>query len=241
MSPLPIGFDPDGGTFANIKLGPPRTNNTYAPAITFEEDAVEQTRPRRLSLWQRFDRAVSNLGNWFSDNYEETVDRLSLALFWLLLIGSVVAVVGVWVSKGLWPAVFTGVGAFIVLGIGYYVGEIVLSIVLGIVMYVLRFLFWNAWTLLIVLGLVGGGMLYSRFGSMSLKDAVEMVVPSTTSYTCTAKVLNVRSAPNTGSSVLGVLTKGQTVDVLETTDGFARIDFNGHTGYVSLKYLAPAK
>ena len=61
---------------------------------------------------------------------------------------------------------------------------------------------------------------------------------STTTKYVTASSLNVRSGPSTSSSILGSLSKGTSVQVISESNGWAKIKYNGSTGYVSSKYLS---
>lgn len=244
MPQLPFGFDPDAGTFANVKLPPPRVNNRYSGATASSADSstCPVSRPQ-LSWWQRYDRFISDIGNWFSENYDETVDRLSAWLYIIMFVGAVIAVILTWISSGFWSAVFVAIGAMIGLGLFYYVASIVLPIVTGAVMFAGRFIFWNSITLLIFLSVVIGGAVHrSMQPTQPAKEKTEAAAPApaTQTYTCTAAVLNVRSQPNTSCAVLGALRKGQTVEVLGTEGDFARIDYRGRTGYVSTRYLQSA-
>lgn len=66
--------------------------------------------------------------------------------------------------------------------------------------------------------------------------------PATTTMcvlTSTGASLNVRAAANTSSAILGKLPYGSRVEVLSTSNGWARIQYNGRTGYVSAQYLSP--
>ncbi|MFP3725812.1 SH3 domain-containing protein [Priestia filamentosa] len=53
----------------------------------------------------------------------------------------------------------------------------------------------------------------------------------------TASALNVRSQPNTSSSIIGKLTKSDIVSVEPVSSTWGKIALNGKTGYVSLNYL----
>lgn len=55
----------------------------------------------------------------------------------------------------------------------------------------------------------------------------------------TSTTLNVRRAPSTGARVLGTLHKGDQIEVLQIARGWAKVNYNGSTGYVSEKYIAP--
>ena len=57
-------------------------------------------------------------------------------------------------------------------------------------------------------------------------------------YTVTANSLNVRSAPNTNSNIIGSLKKGTQIEVIEIKSGWARIKYNKSTGYVSAKFIS---
>lgn len=57
-------------------------------------------------------------------------------------------------------------------------------------------------------------------------------------YTVNQEV-NVRSNPDYNSEVLGILSSGETVSVSSLENGWAVIDYNGASGYVSSDYLSP--
>lgn len=57
-------------------------------------------------------------------------------------------------------------------------------------------------------------------------------------YTITADILNVRNAPSKNSDVVGVVRKGDVVEVHSGgTEGWMRISTSSLSGYVSSKYL----
>jgi len=49
--------------------------------------------------------------------------------------------------------------------------------------------------------------------------------------------LNVRTEPDASSAKLGVLTSGQVVDIIEVTDGWCKIKFDGQIGYVKEEFI----
>ena len=53
----------------------------------------------------------------------------------------------------------------------------------------------------------------------------------------TVQKLNVRSGPTTASSVIGSLNANERVNVYSVDNGWAKIDYGGADGYVSMKYL----
>lgn len=193
---------------------------------------------RRRSLWERFDNFIGNIGNWFADNSDTITSVLAI----LLLICMAIPFIGWLISLGwLW-----GIVAGIFLGgIAYYAAMIVVGIFMwigNIGMAVIRYIFYSGASFLITLAvagvLLGIGVISSSNSHTTNSTKNEYVIPQTTKYYCTAGTfLNVRSAPNRNARVIGTLKPNQIVDVYETTNGFAKIKYNGSFGYASIKYL----
>lgn len=59
-------------------------------------------------------------------------------------------------------------------------------------------------------------------------------------YRVTASSLNVRSGIGTSYGIIGTLSSGDTVDVIEFKDGWGKIDYNGRDAWVSASYLQDA-
>lgn len=82
---------------------------------------------------------------------------------------------------------------------------------------------------------------FIRFGTPA---ATSTAKATTSSATKTAVVklssgsLNMRSSASTDASVLAQIPNGQSVKVSETSSGWAKVTYNGQTGYVSNDYLA---
>lgn len=53
--------------------------------------------------------------------------------------------------------------------------------------------------------------------------------------------LNVRSRPTTKSSIIGKLSRQDTIDVYSIVNSWAKINFKNRTAYVSSKYLKRLK
>lgn len=51
--------------------------------------------------------------------------------------------------------------------------------------------------------------------------------------------LNVRKAASTSAAILGTFNSGQEIEVISVNNGWAKVKFNGKTGYVSEKYITP--
>ena len=61
--------------------------------------------------------------------------------------------------------------------------------------------------------------------------------PSRSAGTVTASSLNVRSTPSTSGTKVASLSSGTKVEILESLDGWYRIEANGKTGYASSQYV----
>ncbi len=51
--------------------------------------------------------------------------------------------------------------------------------------------------------------------------------------------LNVRKSPSASATVLGTFNSGQQIEVLSINKGWAKVKYNGKTGYVSKEYITP--
>ena len=244
MPALPGGFNPETGTFDNIRpvIQIPRNtsrssaaqvNSTYATGTSY-------THVRRRSLWDRFNDTIEDIGNWFADHAETVLGWVTIIFIAVLLITGVGVVISTWISKGFWTALFTAIGVAIAGALTYFIAIIAIYIVVNIVMYGMRLLFWNGWSLLVTLVLLGGVFTYTSIAaphSSSKAEETEVVQQVTETYRVTASRLNVRAEPNTNCAVLGKLKRGTEVEVLGTTGNFAEIEYNGQKAYASLEYL----
>lgn len=71
----------------------------------------------------------------------------------------------------------------------------------------------------------------------STEEQTTQTSENTSEYTVNQEV-NVRSNPDYNSEVLGILSSGETVSVSSLENGWAVIDYNGASGYVSSDYLS---
>ena len=117
-------------------------------------------------------------------------------------------------------------------GILIWVATIALAIV--------RFVFYNIYTLLLTLILIfciiqcdGQTISSSQPHSISSSSSIQ-----NNSYRCTARTyLRVRTAPNLQSLEIGKINNGEIIEVYDIQDGFAKIKYGDDFGYASLKYL----
>jgi len=204
------------------------------------------------NFYTRLKDGVEDIRDWLDDNSEQILYWLAMIIFGIAALGAVIGGIITWVDDGFWKALLTAVGAAIALGIGFYV----VSIVAGIgtlVSGLFKYLFANIYVLeiiiLVVLGLFyfNSQHWYDNAGSINInmpRQAAEEVVqtPQYEMYVCTAsKVLNVRETPDANGKVVGAIRAKDRVAVYEiTSNGFARIKYNGNDGYISTKYITKA-
>lgn len=193
--------------------------------------------PQHRSLWRRYSDFIGRIGDWIADHSESITSVIAT----LCAVGGGVLFV-VWLfSLGL----FWGIIAAIVLGgLVFYALMAMAGILMwagNIALGVVRYIFFNGWTFLITVILVTVFNILSAVGSGG-GDGVAVTPESapaqeTVQYVCTAGTLNIRSMPDTGSDVLGVIYRGDTVNVVGKTGKFAIIEYEGNKAYAAIKYL----
>lgn len=196
------------------------------------------------SWWQKVNDFVAGIGDWISDNEDALSSNISMGVFILSWVGFACGVISIWVDEGFFWALLAGlIGG----GIFYYVSMLLFGayfVILKIFLVIARYIFYNAYTLLIpvilfVLMLISVGTMALSYSSSSpSKQDTYSSVAETTNYICTAKSsLNVRYTPNANSRVVGSLRPRQVVEVYGMVNGFAKIKHETGVAYVSLKYL----
>lgn len=197
---------------------------------------------RIYGVWDRFDDIILEIGNFFAGLTENIIEWASGGIFILQWIGFAIAVISIWVQEGfIWALIAGLIGG----GIFYYISFIIAIVIAWILFFlvaILRFIFYRAWTFVLVLALVGGVVAYEVVEHQGFKQQVEEAHRSphpTTTYYCTASTaLNVRQSPSTSAPIIGAIKHGEKVHVYDfTSNGFARINYNGKTGYVTEKYI----
>ncbi len=193
-----------------------------------------------LNWWQRLNNFVIDIGNWFADHIEDITSGAMAIAGIGTIIGLLIWVIGVFSDEGMMWGILSIFGACC---IGYIIFAIIglASYVLGFIMLIVRFAFWNIYTLLLALVILGL-VIFSNLNEYNYrydKTPVEHVAQETTQYYCTAKTfLYVRSSPNKNAKVIGRIEPYQYVEVYEVSNGFARVKLkDGSVGYASSTYL----
>lgn len=233
---LPAGFDPVKGTWSGVSA--PKIQSNYNTISSSSYSGSYSTySSRNYNLWDRFNDAIKSIGNWIDDIIEPVSG-------WITILGIIIGAIGLicWIfdDSNIFYIILRFIGACFIGGIMFYVVAIN-AFIISLILKVVRFIFWNGWTLLIALTLAIGGWAYAAYSSPSYEYTpvaeTEVYTPIYDKYRCTAAVLNVRIHPNKTSRVLGTLRNGQVVEVIDKENGFAAIEYNGQRGYASLKYL----
>lgn len=196
-------------------------------------------------LWRRMNDAIKGFG----ERIDDSIDSLSDPKVWTIIIG-IIGALGLIAAAISTDSIFWGiVVAFFGLGIGYYVvfiGGAVISFIVRFILYIFRYLCYNIYTvilaILITVGVIIGPrineLIDNRSGAKTVVVAPKVNTEVTTTYYCTASdVLNIRSSPNKDARVIGTIKKGQSVQVYNIVNGYAKFKYGSGYGYASIKYL----
>lgn len=196
-------------------------------------------------LWRRMNNAIKGFG----ERIDDSIDSLSSPTAWTIIIG-IIGAIGLIAAAISTDSIFWGiVVVFFGLGIGYYavfIGGAVISFIVRFILYIFRYLFYNIYTVilavLIAVGVIIGPrineLIDNRSGAKTVVVAPKVNTEVTTTYYCTASgVLNIRSSPNKDAKVIGTIKKGQSVQVYNIVNGYAKFKYGSGYGYASIKYL----
>lgn len=196
---------------------------------------------RGRSLWGRINDAVASIGNGIADIADTMRNALRKSLTWLFWIVGAVILIAI-AFKGQWiVAVIVG----LVCGALYACASMIVAALVSWIVFIpvalLRFVFYNIWTLLIAIGIALGAWYNATqvLPDYTYNDDSIELAEAYPIYYCEAWVLNVRDQPDRSGNVIGVLQRGEAVTVTDLYAGedFAAIDFGGVTAYVSRKFI----
>ena len=195
---------------------------------------------------------MNNAIERFGERIDDSIDSVSDSSVWTIIIG-IIGAIGLIAAAISTDSIFWGiVVAFFGLGIGYYVvliGGVIISFIARFILYIFRYLFYNIYTvilaILITVGVVIGPRINELIDNRSGAETVVNVPNADTevsiTYYCTASsVLNIRSSPNEDAKVIGTIKHGQSIQVYNIVDGYAKFKYGSGYGYASTKYLRKA-
>ena len=190
---------------------------------------------------------IASIGDWIEDR----IDAISDGSTWMIVfavIGGLSLIAGA-ISTGSW---FWGI-VVCVIGyvIGIYVvglGGIVFGWIVGILAWILRYIFYNLYTLLATIAVVVGVSSYPAIVEFFdgykgyTPKSVNTTTQQTTTYICTSHdVLNIRKEPNAKAEIVGTIIPNQAIEVYNINNGWAKVSYKGKIAYASAKYLEPLK
>lgn len=151
---LPTGFDPNRMTFGVRTAEMPRHKNSTT-TIYYHKSLWSKMN----YVWSKMNYAICSFGNWFDDCIGIVIDW-TLVLMMIALYGG--AAIWVFQAENLLWGIARLIGAFFIVGIGVYVVAIA-SYIWGGILKIIRFCFWNIYTLLLAIGIVVAVCLYSVY------------------------------------------------------------------------------
>lgn len=232
------------------RYGRARTPQNVIPRVPTYHSPSYYTRTSvsyNPSVWERINDFFAGIGDWFEDISEGVVnffvEKIIPILAVLAIIGVVIGAVVTWINEGFWHFILYVIVAFIlgsILAYAAFYALVILGFILNAILTVLRYVFYNAVsffvTTLIVAGVVIGVSCYTP--TRSSKTQTTAVASSYSTYYCKASSLNVRSYASTSAPIIGKLKKGDSIKVYSINNGFAKVDYNGRSGFVSCKYIS---
>lgn len=112
----------------------------------------------RPSLWYRFDKWVSGIGDWFGYKMHDISEWMMQAWIWFLAAYVVIGLIVVWVNEGFFAALLGGIVIFFIIGVLASILEFIVALITLIVKYItyvpffiLRCIFYRGWTFLLFL------------------------------------------------------------------------------------------
>lgn len=121
---------------------------------------LELSRP---SLWHRFDKWVTGIGDWFAYKMDDITDWMMHAWIWFLAAYVIIGVIVVWVTEGFFSALLAVILLLALLGILSAVVETIVAIIALVVKYItyvplfiLRCVFYRGWTFLLTMLAIAG-------------------------------------------------------------------------------------
>ncbi|MBO4281753.1 MAG: SH3 domain-containing protein [Bacteroidales bacterium] len=234
---LPKRFCPDDGT-----LG--RVNTIVRTHMPTPIQTTSRSYRSNNSGWDSFNDGVASIGSWLQEIGAFVIALIitaipTLVAAFMMLKWNIQAF-----GDGFGWGILSLFADLFIVGIGYYAFMLVFGIIYAI-LYMVGYVFYNAYTLIIaiILGLgiwawvsFVNGQSYNSNKNMSNNTTV--TAPAYTEYRCAATKLNVRSDPSVNARIVGSLSRGETIYVYGVDGDFARIEWNDGIAYVSNKYIS---
>lgn len=228
-----VKFDPETGELIGADFGRPSipSNSSYS----YSSD----------NWWSRINNFVIGIGNWFAEHNSSITGTLALILLVLAWLYFAISVIGIWREDGFFSALIFGIIGGVIF---YYVSMIAAGILIWVgvmVLAIVRFIFYNIYTLIITIAIVVGlvcckgtpnSTSYSNNNTSSYIADIK-----TERFICTARTsLRIHREPYLQSPVIGKIPNGQYVNVFPNNsyDEFVKVQYGNTEGWASIKYLS---
>ncbi len=200
--------------------------------------SFESRQNRNRNSWGRINEFIADIGTWVDENQKAFANNISVIFYFLVWIGLAIGVIILWISSSFWSALLTAIIGGVVVYYAAAIGMFMLMFTLRIFFFLIRYVFYNIYTLLLTLAIV----LFITFLNPIniIKDRtidLNSVLYEPNYYCNVSTVLNVREQPNSKARVIGQLKGNQDVYVYSIENNFAKIDFKGNIAYVKADYL----
>lgn len=227
-----VKFDPETGELIGADFGRPSipSNSSYS----YSSD----------NWWSRINNFVIGIGNWFAEHNSNITGTLALILLVLAWLYFAISVIGIWREDGFFSALIFGIIGGVIF---YYVSMIAAGILIWvgvIVLAIVRFIFYNIYTLLITIAIIIG-FIYcngtpssTSYGNNTSSYLTEQ---KTERFICTARTsLRIHREPYLQSPVVGKIPNGQYVNVYPNNsyDEFVKVQYGNIEGWASKNYLS---
>ena len=229
-----VKFDPETGELIGANFGRPSipSNSSY----TYSSD----------NWWSRINNFVIGIGNWFAEHNSNITGTLALILLVLAWLYFGISVIGIWREDGFFSALIFGIIGGVIF---YYVSMIAAGILIWvgvIVLAIVRYIFYNIYTLLITIAIVIGvsccqGTPSFSSNTQSTASSALTSTPQTETYYCTARTsLKIHREPYLKSPVIGKIPSRQKVEVYvnNSYDEFFKVKYGNVEGWASKNYLS---
>ncbi|NLZ72456.1 MAG: SH3 domain-containing protein [Bacteroidales bacterium] len=196
------------------------------------------------SVWRKINNFVGGIGNWLGNHIITFSAIMTIAFIILTGIVFVKGLIFLYNSFDLWVVLL-----IVILGLAlrHYlyslakIGCILLLLIACIPLLILRYVFYNLYTLLIFTTLVVAFFIYAQVTPTSVDKDTSVATPVTLqpNYFCNVNtILNVREFPRKNAQIVGHLERGDKVYVYSIDENnFAKINFKGTIAYASANYL----
>ncbi|MDR1170446.1 MAG: WG repeat-containing protein [Prevotellaceae bacterium] len=135
-------------------------------------------RVRRHNVWERANDFICDIGDWLDDNRSALANNLSLYFYFGVWIVLAIGVIVQLFSSGFGSALLTAIIGGVIVYYAAAIGMFILMHALNAFFYVARYIFYNIYTLLIVI-LLGIGIYFSNQANVP-KDRVTAISSSPT-------------------------------------------------------------